>query len=250
MTDGRPRALALMPHPDDAEILCAGTLLRLGRAGFDLHIMTMTAGDLGSPDRPRAEIATIRREEARAGAAVIGATCACLEFDDVRIVFDNPSRERVVAALRRVDPTLVITTAPDDYMFDHIITSQLVRDACFTAPAPNYETAGGERPSSRVPYLYYADCIEGVDMFGVPVPASIIVDITGEIDAKTAALECHQSQRAWLRAQHGMDDYIDTMRRWSARRGAEIGVAFGEAFRQHRGHPYPSDDLLARTLGG
>jgi hypothetical protein len=41
-----------------------------------------------------------------------------------------------------------------------------------------------------------------------------------------------------------MDEYIDAMRRHSADRGQEVGVAFAEAFTQHRGHPFPQSDLL------
>ncbi len=242
--------LALMPHPDDMEILCAGTLLLLARAGCRIYVMTMTAGDQGSPDRPREEIAAIRREEAKRGAATIGATYECLGFDDVRIVFDNPSRERVIAAVRRANPFLVITTSPDDYMYDHIITSQLVRDATFTAPMPNYATAGNESPIATVPYLYYADPIGGEDMFGNAVRPTTVIAVSEVMDTKRKALACHESQRTWLRAQHGMDDYIQTMERWNANRGRDIGVAYAEGFRQHRGHPYPSDDVLLRlTLG-
>lgn len=244
------RALALMPHPDDMEILCGGTLIRLIEAGWEVSVATMTPGDQGSPDKPREEIASIRRREAQEGARVIGAAgCTCLEFDDVRIVFDNDARVRVAAMLREVNPSLVITTAPDDYMFDHIITSQLVRDACFNAPMPNYSTREGQRPTSSVPYLYYADTLEGHDMFGNRITPTCFVDISGQIERKAAALACHESQRSWLLKQHGLDDYIGAMKRWCARRGQEIGVAYAEAFRQHRGHPHPTRDLLGELLG-
>lgn len=249
MNNANRRVLALLPHPDDVEILCAGTLLRLRERGYEIHIATMTAGDMGSPTLPRAEIAAIRREEARRGAETLGAASyTCLEFGDVEIVFDRESRHRVAAMLRKVNPGLVITTPPNDYMFDHIMTSMLVRDACFNAPMSNYETAGGEKPTDGIPYLYYTDPIEGVDSLGRRAPVTCIVDISGQIEQKTAALACHDSQRAWLRKQHGMDDYIASMKRWSAQRGKEIGVAYAEGFCQHRGHPHPHDDLLAQLL--
>ncbi|HLV81967.1 MAG TPA: PIG-L family deacetylase, partial [Chthonomonadaceae bacterium] len=99
------RVLALLPHPDDCEILCAGTLLRLKEeAGYEIHVATMTAGDMGSPNLPRPQIAAIRREEARKGAETLGAkTYTCLEFEDVEIVFDREARHRVAAMLRKVD---------------------------------------------------------------------------------------------------------------------------------------------------
>lgn len=250
MPDTTLKVLALMPHPDDCEIQCAGTLIRLREAGYEVHIATMTAGDMGSPDLPRAEIARVRRAEAQRGAEVIGAASyTCLGFDDVEIVFDREARHRVAAVLRRIDPRIVITTPPYDYMFDHVITSQLVRDACFNAPMPNYETPGGEPRTSGMPWLYYTDPMEGHDILGERVGVSCIVDITSTIDQKATALRCHASQREWLLKHHGMDQYVETMMRWSAKRGAEIGVAFGEAFRQHRGHPHPQDDILVNVLG-
>ena len=61
-------------------------------------------------------------------------------------------------------------------------------------------------------------------------------------------LACHASQREWLRAYHGMDEYLDAMRRHAAMRGRQAGVAAAEAFVQHRGHAYPRNDLLAELL--
>jgi hypothetical protein len=61
-------------------------------------------------------------------------------------------------------------------------------------------------------------------------------------------LACHASQRNWLLKQHGIDEYLESCRKWSGKRGAEIGAAFGEAFVQHRGHPYPHDNLLSELL--
>jgi hypothetical protein len=48
--------------------------------------------------------------------------------------------------------------------------------------------------------------------------------------------------------QHGIDEYLDIQAKWAARRGAEIGVAYAEAFRQYKGHPYPQDNLLLELL--
>ncbi len=244
------RVLALMPHPDDCEIQCAGTLLRLRELGYEIHIATMTAGDKGSALLGRAEIAAARREEARRGAAVIGAASVhCLEFADLEMVFDNPSRRRVTGLLRRIDAGLIFTTPPVDYMADHEITSRLVRDACFNAAVPNYSTEGNEAPTSQIPSLFYTDAVGGHDLFGEPTHVSCLVDITAQMEQKAVALACHDSQRAWLRKQHGIDEYIEAMRRWGAQRGAQIGAAYAEGFRQHLGHPHPTRNLLAELLG-
>ena len=63
-------------------------------------------------------------------------------------------------------------------------------------------------------------------------------------------LACHASQRNWLLRQHGIDEYLDVQAKWGAQRGGEIGVAYAEAFRQYRGHPYPQDNLLLAGLSG
>src|SRR5438045_1650170 len=61
-------ALSLLAHPDDAEMQCAGTLIRLADAGWEIHIATVANGDCGSATLPRAEIAAVRRKEGIAAA--------------------------------------------------------------------------------------------------------------------------------------------------------------------------------------
>src|SRR5690348_16430696 len=99
------RVLAIMPHPDDIEFLCAGTLLRMvEEAGCELHCATMTAGDKGSTELSREQIASVRRAEAARAADHLGAASyTCLDFDDLEIVFDNAARHRVAGLLRAVD---------------------------------------------------------------------------------------------------------------------------------------------------
>jgi len=74
------RILAIHAHPDDIEFQCAGTLALLSQAGHEVTIATMTPGDCGSAEHDADTISEIRRAEARASAAVIGAECSCLEF--------------------------------------------------------------------------------------------------------------------------------------------------------------------------
>jgi hypothetical protein len=75
------------------------------------------------------------------------------------------------------------------------------------------------------------------------------VDISNTIEIKADMLRCHRSQREWLLAQHGMDQYIHHMLEWAAHRGREIEVSYAEVFCQHLGHAYPQDNLLAQLLG-
>lgn len=250
MKPEQARVLALMPHPDDCEFLCAGALLRLGALGAEIHVATMTAGDKGSTRLSAAQIAAVRRQEARAAAQVLGAaSCRCLELRDLEISFDLPTRRRVAALLRSVGPSVVFTTPPSDYMADHETTSRLVRDACFNAAVPGYQTGLPDTPLAEIPWLYYTDALGGQDIFGMPATVDTLVDISSVMDRKLLALERHASQREWLRERHGMDEYVESSRRWAALRGAQAGVGYAEGFRQHRGHPHRPDNLLAQWLG-
>ena len=252
MTDssGPVRILAIHAHPDDIELQCAGTLLRLKQRGCEFSVATMTPGDCGSAELSADEIAAVRRMEAQRSADLLGADYTCLEFRDLNIVVDNDSRRRVTELIRRTRPEIVMTAPPVDYMSDHEMTSRLVRDACFNASCPNYVTHQWDPapPTKKIPYLYYVDAIQGIDYFGRALPTDFIVDVTATFEEKLKMLACHESQRAWLRRQHGLDEYLDGCRRWSAARGQEIRVAYGEAFTQHRGHPYPHENRLLKLL--
>src|ERR1700722_2203872 len=96
------RVLALHAHPDDVEFQCAGTLILLREAGCHVTIATMTPGDCGSAEHDAEAISTIRREEARAAAAIVGADYVCLEFRDLAIFNDDNSRRRITEALRQI----------------------------------------------------------------------------------------------------------------------------------------------------
>ena len=245
------RILAIHAHPDDIEIQCAGTLLMLRQLGCTVSVATMTPGDKGSDEISAEEISEVRRAEAAASAVMMGADYTCLEFRDLSIVFDNDSRRRMAEFLRRQRADVIFAPPPVDYMHDHEITSQLIRDACFNAAVPNYRTQQWD-PAPRcrkIPHLYYVDAVEGMDHFGIRHPVDTIVDVSGVIEKRLELLACHASQRDWLRRQHGIDEYIIASRRWAAQRGSEIDVEYGEGFRQYKGHPHPTDNVLAELLG-
>ena len=242
--------LAFLAHPDDAEILCAGTLIRLAAVGWDVHIATATAGDCGSMTLPAEQIAEIRRNEAAAAAQQIGATYHCLEQRDVNVVFDQPTNRKAIDLFRKVAPTLVFTHPRLDYMLDHEQVHQLARSAAFSYPIPNASTLPLAKDST-IPWLYYCDPVEGTDPYsGELVSPTTTIDISAEMERKVEMLACHASQRDWLRDHHGMDEYIDAMKRHCAVRGEQIGTTFAEAFVQHAGHPYPQNDLLEEVLTG
>lgn len=238
-------------HPDDCEFLCAGTLIHLSGKGCEIHIATMTPGDCGSMEYSAEEISRIRMDEARASAEKIGAEYHCLGEKDLLVLHTKSALLKTTELIRRVQPQIVFTQSPHDYMVDHESTSSLARTACFTAPMPNFAT--DIFPSAHriagIPHLYYADSVGFTDILGDRITPTIYVNITDTIGLKEEMLASHDSQRSWLKAQHGVDAYIDEMKRMAKERGREAGVPFAEGFRQHLGHAYPTNNILKELLG-
>ena len=239
--------LSIGAHPDDAEFLWAGTLALLRQRGWQVHIATMTPGDAGTVEYNREEISRIRKAEATKGAALLDGTYHCLECNDIFIMYDRPTLLKTIELVRKVRPRIVFTLSPSDYMVDHEMASKLAQTACFCCGVVNVETPGAE-PFEPVPYLYYADPVEGKDKLGTEVKPSTIVDVSSVMDMKEKMLCCHESQRAWLLKHHGPNAYVNAMKAHGRKRGADIGCHYAEGFRQHLGHAYPHDNILKKEL--
>jgi LmbE family N-acetylglucosaminyl deacetylase len=250
MEEGK-KALAFMAHPDDAEFLCAGTLALLHKMGYEIYIATMTAGDGGSMELPPEEIARIRIGEAERSAKILQGEYICAGMKDFFVIVSEENIKRATEILRRVRPSIVFAHHPADYMLDHESASILVRHACFCAGAPNMKTDAvpAASPIDGIPYLYYCMPVDAMDHFGRPVEMGFYVDIGDVIGIKEEMLRCHESQREWLLKHHGIDEYVERMKRWAEEAGRKAGVRFAEPFLQHRGHAYPRDNKLKEVLG-
>src|SRR6476469_414207 len=121
--------LAIFAHRDDAELTCGGTLIKLAAQGHRAGILDLTAGEMGS--RGSAEL---RAEEAERAAAVMGlAVRENLGLPDAGIMNTPETRRLVARVIRRHRPTIVIAPAQQGRHPDHRISSELVRDACFSS---------------------------------------------------------------------------------------------------------------------
>src|SRR5215208_1022452 len=119
--------LAIAAHRDDVELTCGGTLIKAARRGRRTAILDLTQGEMGT--RGSAEV---RAREAERAARVLGVSMRenlCLP--DAGITNDPVTRERLVRAIRRLRPRVVIAPALQGRHPDHIAAAQLVRDACF-----------------------------------------------------------------------------------------------------------------------
>jgi LmbE family N-acetylglucosaminyl deacetylase len=240
--------LAVHAHPDDIEHLAAGALALLAARGHTLRIATLTAGECGSAETDLAETARIRKAEAAAAAALIGADYRCADLPDLGVYNDDRSRRAVTELIRWARADVVIAASPADYHPDHEAASQLARDACFASSVPNYRT-GASAALEAIPHLYFMDPIGGRDREGRRIVADFGADIAGGFAMKQQMLAAHVSQAQWVARQHGIADHLGSMETWSRRRGQDFGRPLAEGFRQYRHEPYPKTPLLQDLLG-
>jgi len=242
------RVLAFGCHPDDIEFLMAGTLALLAKRGYEVHIATMTGGDMGTATLTREAIKARRLHEAAESAAVIGAHYHYAGGCDLEVEYNAAYRKMATRVMREVDPLVVLTLPPMDYLPDHEQTSLLVRNAAYIASVPLYD-AYGAQATRRFPYLYYCNASGLTDIFGRPLPVQFGVDVGSEMAAKERMLACHASQRDWLMYHNGWDAYTENMKAMTQEQGKLIGRTWGECFIQHLSLGHPHDNILEKILG-
>ncbi len=243
------RVLAFGCHPDDIEFMAAGTLALLAAQGLEIHLATMTGGEMGHPTLDVQQMRAIRTREAAQAADVLNGQYHYAGGYDLEVEFNSVYRKRAVRVIREVDPLIVLTNPPMDYLADHEQTSLLVRNAAYIASVPHYDCDVATTPTQRFPYLYYWNAANLTDIFGRPLPLTCGVDVSPVIATKEAMLACHKSQREWLQYHNGFDEYLEIMRRWTRAQGQLVGAEYGECFIQHRSQGHPQDNILKEILG-
>ncbi len=246
-----PRAFAVAAHPDDIEFHMAGTLILLGRAGYELHYLTIANGSCGTTQYSRDDIIRIRRDEARAAAASIGAVFHESLTDDLAIFYEPGLLARVAAVMREVAPEIVLTHSPVDYMEDHQNAARLAVTAAFARGMPNYPTDPPQPAVTGDVTVYHAQPYGNVDPLRQPVRPDFYVDIGDVIDIKQAMLAHHRSQQGWLDESQGLSSYLVTMRELGRDLGRLSGCCeYAEGWRRrlHLGFCPPDADPLAVAL--
>ena len=230
----RPKALAIAAHPDDIEFVMAGTLLLLKDAGWSIHYLNLSSGNLGSVSMPPARTVRVRRKEAQAAARVLGATWHPPFFDDLEIEYTVPALRRLCAVVREVAPTVILTHAIEDYMEDHTIASRLAVTAAFARGMPNFRTRPARPPTSAPVTIYHGSPHGLSDQLGRPAAAGAYVNTTSVQARKRAALACHVSQREWLDVSQGMNSYMRAMEAFSRAVGRQArGFTHAEGWSRH-----------------
>ena len=247
-----PTAFAIAAHPDDIEFVMAGTLIRLGNAGYQLHYMNIANGCCGSTEWSAAHTAQVRAGEALAAADSIGAEFHPSLTNDLEIFYNHETVARLAAIIRDVSPEILLVHAPIDYMEDHTNACRLCVTAAFARGMPNYQTVPPRDPIDQSVTIYHAQPHGNRDPLGKLVRPGIFVDVASVLDEKTTMLACHKSQKQWLDASQGLDSYLDTMKDLMREVGELSGrFAYAEGWRKHShlGFCSATTDPLSEVLG-
>jgi bacillithiol biosynthesis deacetylase BshB1 len=219
--------LVLPVHPDDAELGCAGTILKHVALGKKVGIVDLTRGELGT--RGSAEI---RAEEAAAAGKILGLTVR----DNLGLpdgFFEN-TREyqlKVVSAIRKYQPEIVITNAYYDRHPDHGRANQLVEDSAFLAGLRKIETyADGVLQEAWRPKLVL-HFIQ--DTYITP---DLVIDVTEHWDKKVASILAFSSQfynPEWENEPQtyiSSPEFLKVVEGRAIEYGKSIGVKYAEGF--------------------
>ncbi|MFN0129205.1 MAG: PIG-L deacetylase family protein [Verrucomicrobiales bacterium] len=229
-----PAVLALAAHPDDIEYVMAGTLLRLRQKGWQAHYFNLCSGNCGSLEMEGPTTARTRLAEAQASAVLLGAAFHPPIAHDLELIYSIPLLRRVTAVVRAVNPTIVLTHSPVDYMEDHMMAARLAVTATFAKNIPNF-ASDPVRPGAPGDVAVYHAMPHGLQgPLREEVTPDFFVDTTAVHETKLAALACHQSQQGWLAASQGMNSYLQTMDDMSREMGRRSGrFTHAEGWRRH-----------------
>ena len=226
--DRPDRAIVVIPHPDDAEIGCGGTVARWIKEGAEVVYVLCTNGDKGSddPDMTSERLASIREVEQSHAAQVLGvAEVVFLRHPDGGLEDTSLLRGQLVKAIRTFRPSTIL--CPDPYRRgsylhrDHRVCGQVTLDAAFPYARdrlhfPEHIKVDGLEPHKVGDALLWST--EDPDTF---------VDISETIELKIQSLNEHVSQVS------GPDTNVDEFVKDNALRiGQRSDYPYAEAFRR------------------
>lgn len=216
--------LAIAPHPDDAELICGGTLAKAAARGYRVGILDLTRGEMGS----RGTVEQ-RAAEAATAARLLGvATRECHGMPDSGISNTPETRRALALVLRRLRPRVVIAPAPAPFGRhpDHRVAAELIRDAVFVA--------GLAKTDSTTPAFRPFKVIHAITFREDYQRPTFVVDITDTFEQKLAAVQAFSSQFAGA-TQAGEvypngEPLDEIIRHHCAHYGSLIRVRYGEPF--------------------
>lgn len=222
--------LAFGVHPDDLELGCGGTLIAAVAEGKKVAVIDLTRGELGT--RGSAEIRT--REAENAAKAMGVHARENLDMADGFFEYGEANIRKVIVAIRKYQPTVVICSAPEDRHPDHGRSSKLIADAAFLSGLRKIETTleGNTQEHWRPAQVFHY--IQ--DRYLKP---DFVYDISPYLEQKMEAVLCYTTQFNATDTSEpatyiSNPDFMDVIRARALMFGKRIGVNFAEGYITHK----------------
>ncbi len=215
--------LAFGAHPDDVELMAGGTLRKMAERGYRTGIVDLTRGERGTRGNPQ-----IRAKESRAAARILKLTVRDnLALPDAALMVDGPNRLKLIEALRRWRPRVVLTHHWEDPHPDHRATSALVTDAAFLAGLARIDT--GQKRFRPDKILYFMLPQQNLER------PSVVVDVSRQFAAKMRAVcayrsQLHDPESKDLETRLSTPDFLEKVETDHRQYGNLIQARYGEAF--------------------
>jgi len=214
--------LAIAPHPDDVELTCGGTMIKMADAGYRTGILDLTRGETGTRGTPETRL----REAARAAKIMGTRIRRNLGLPDAHLRVSDEYKAAIAEVIRELEPRTVILPYWEGRHPDHYTAARLGYEACFVAGLKNYPLAGEAfRPFKIVYAAAYSD-----------VRPTLAVDITKEYDRRRRAILAYASQFRPVSKDRPskvalpLDELEGRMNDTARQYGRMIGVKYAEGF--------------------
>ena len=216
--------LAIAAHPDDVELTCGGTLLKMAQKGYKTGILDLTEGEMG----------TRGTKETRAKEAAMAAKILNVSWRGTLGVPDSdvqPTRQyklHLAKVVRELRPHTVILPHWEARHPDHYHASTLGYEGCFLAGLKQLPIEGEPHRPFKI---LYATSFEGM-------PPTFIVDVTKQYEARRRAILAYSSQFRPAKSERkqkvylAIDELDPKMDLLARHFGQMIGVKYGEPFLQ------------------
>jgi bacillithiol biosynthesis deacetylase BshB1 len=216
--------LAIAAHPDDVELTCGGTLLKMAQRGYKTGILDLTAGEMGS----RGTVETRAKEAAKAAKLLRVQWREPLGVPDSDVQPARQHKMRLAAVIRQLQPRTVIIPYWEARHPDHYNASTLAYEGCFLAGLKQLPLDGEPHRPFKILYsTAYAT-----------VRPTFVVDITTQYERRRRAILAFSSQfhpgKAAKKSKVflAIDRLEDEMNQLARHYGQMIGVRYGEPFLQ------------------
>src|SRR5882757_9121830 len=172
--------LAIAAHPDDVELTCGGTLIKMAQKGYKTGILDLTAGEMGTRGTPET-----RSKEAALAAKILKVSWrGNLGVPDSDVQPTRQNKMRLAQVIRDLRPHTVILPYWEARHPDHYHASTLGYEGCFLAGLKTLPIEGEAYRPFKI--LYATSFAE--------VRPTFVVDITKEFERRRKAILAFASQ--------------------------------------------------------